>query len=437
VSRTALFAVVASCLTAPALAQSTGLTVEEAVRLALARNERARQAELVTAQAEARVSRARAFFFPDLLAEGTYTRRAHETVRMVGGSDVTLQSRNAFGGTLTATLTLFDARSVPLYRQAKRLHEAARFNEAEDKRVLSFEAADAFLQTLGREQVVKAAERRLEFARATQADARARVEAGLTGSNDATRAELEVATAERALLNARGDRDASSLQLGFLLDTPVTAPLVRPEALLAQATAPVAPDRVEPLVLEAQKRRLDLKARRAEAQAARHAAHEPDLRVLPSLSALGQYRVTNEAGFSGRQSDWFVALTLSWMLYDGGERYAVGRELDAAARAAALTVSAQERGVALAVRTAAIQLGTAQASLHQARAAAESARKNAQESAVLYRQGLARALELADANASLFEAEVGLASAEYGLALAFLGLRSALGPDPFGREVTP
>ncbi|MCJ7485987.1 MAG: TolC family protein, partial [Candidatus Aminicenantes bacterium] len=52
----------------------------------------------------------------------------------------------------------------------------------------------------------------------------------------------------------------------------------------------------------------------------------------------------------------------------------------------------------------------------------------------LYRQGLASALEVADANVSLFEAEVGLVQERYGLGVAFLNLEAALGLDPFGKE---
>ncbi|TFG58253.1 MAG: TolC family protein, partial [Candidatus Aminicenantes bacterium] len=62
------------------------------------------------------------------------------------------------------------------------------------------------------------------------------------------------------------------------------------------------------------------------------------------------------------------------------------------------------------------------------------AKKNAAETAELYRQGLASALEVADANVSLFEAEVGLVQERYGLGVAFLNLEAALGLDPFGKE---
>jgi outer membrane protein TolC len=52
----------------------------------------------------------------------------------------------------------------------------------------------------------------------------------------------------------------------------------------------------------------------------------------------------------------------------------------------------------------------------------------------LYRQGLASALQVADATVRLFEAEVGFVAQRYGLGIAFLNLEAALGLDPFGKE---
>ena len=64
-----------------------------------------------------------------------------------------------------------------------------------------------------------------------------------------------------------------------------------------------------------------------------------------------------------------------------------------------------------------------------------AARKNVEETATLYRQGLATALELTDANDSRFEAEIGYSGAEYAMALAYLALRQAVGLDPIGTEL--
>ena len=61
-----------------------------------------------------------------------------------------------------------------------------------------------------------------------------------------------------------------------------------------------------------------------------------------------------------------------------------------------------------------------------------AARKNTDETNILYREGLASALELADATQRLFEAEVAEVTARYRMALAYLSLREASGVAAVG-----
>ncbi len=418
----------------PAGAQEP-LSIERAVALALERNERALTAQLQAHAADARVAKARAFFFPDLTLVGNYTRRAYQTVREVGGEQVIIQRRNVLAPRATATLTLFDPRALPLYRQARRERDAAKLNAREDQRLLGFEAADAFLRTLSAEQVHEAARRRLELAEQSLADARARFAAQLVGSNDVTRAELELATARHQATRAQGEMESAYLHLGYLLDTAVAGPLALPQDLLQIAAQP--PGGEAPLIEGALRSRLDLAAsqRRAEAQAA--AAGEPLRRLLPSLNANGQYRMTNEGGLSGRTRDWSAGMDLTWSIFDRGQLWADRRERRAQARIAGLEAQAAVRRAALEVRTGLVALASQQAAIDQAEVAAQVARENASQIAELYRQGLTSALAVADASARLFEAEVALVREQYGVALAYLDLRSARGLNPVGEESAP
>ena len=152
---------------------------------------------------------------------------------------------------------------------------------------------------------------------------------------------------------------------------------------------------------------------------------------------MAQYRVTNEQGFAGRIGDGFAGVIATWPLFDGGERYGERTERQALARAGAAEQDARVRAVALDVRRALVTLENAQATQKVAAAAAEIARRNVQETAELYRQGLVRQLEVADANLRLFEAEVALARERYALALAYLDLRAAAGEDPPGAAREP
>jgi outer membrane protein TolC len=415
-------------------AQDRPLTLDEAVRLALERNERAQAAAEDINAANARVARARSFFLPTITSTATYQRRAYEVRRLVGETEVVIQRLNGLGETLALNLTLFDARSLTGLSAVRAQRNADVAAASESRRQLAFEVSQAFLATLGTSQVQEASARRFTFAGQNLEAAKARFAAGLASVNDVTRAELEYATAEVGMTQVKGQVETSILQLGYLLDAPeaVRDRLVVPEFLIEAASAEAA--NTEALVDEALARRLDIGSLRWQASSRRALAKVPLLGWIPSLSASGQYRMTNEASFNNRTWNWNIGATLNWTLFDGLARFADAREQKALARLADLDVQAATRRVDVEVRESLVSLENQRASLKQATAAHEVAKKNAAETTELYRQGLASALEVADANVSLFEAEVALVQERYGLGVAFLNLEAALGLDPFGKE---
>jgi outer membrane protein TolC len=413
-------------------ASAEPLSLERAVALAAERNETAQAADERARAARARVAQARAFFFPELTATGRYTRRTEETTRNVGGEEVVLQRRNALSAAFNARLPVFNLRGIPLFQAARLQGEAAGLDAVEARRQVSFEAASAFLSTLAQQQVFQAAEQRLTFARKALEDAQARAKAGLASTNDVTRAELEVASAEVDLTNARNSAQTSRLELGYLLVAPVEGALAPPEALLSDAARP--PESFNPLLEGAADRRPDILASRLRVKALEANAREPLARLLPSLDAFATYQLTNEGGLNARTTNGFFGLDLTWNLFDGGERYAERRERQALARAAALEEQAGTRRVDVDIQRARVALENAQAALSQSELAVRVARRNAEEQGILYREGLSTALTVADASLQLFEAEVALAQSRYSLGVALLGLRSAVGLNPLGKE---
>ena len=415
-------------------AQDDVLTLEAAVKRALEQNEQSLAADQSYAAAGARVTRARAFFLPQITGTGVYTRRPFQVVRDFQGTQIAIQRFNALSGVLALNLTLFDAVSIPNYRSARSERAAQMYASAEEKRQLAFEVGNAYLATLGVDQVLVASEHRYEYAKQSLDAARARYKAGLVGVNDVTRAELEFATAEMGVTQVKGQVQTTYLQLGYLLDDAdiLRRRLEAPEFLL-QAAEEVALA-VDRSIEEAQDRRLDLNSLRWRASSQHALVLSPTLKWFPALSLTGQYRYTNEAGLTGRNTNWNVGATLTWALFDGFARNGEYGERKALARLADLNVQASMRQVELQVREGLVSLENQRAALKQAVVAHGAAVRNATEVAELYRQGLASALEAADANVRMFEAEVTLVRERYGLAIAYLNFEAALGLDPFGKE---
>lgn len=401
-------------------AQEAPLTIERAVELAVERNERAAIADTTVEAAEARVQRARTAFFPRIDVSGNLRNDYDD------GTDRTLSTA------ATLTQPIFDARAFPLYRMQRFERDATRLTADESKRLLAFDAAAVFLATLSAEQVLSAAEHRRDFAQTNLDDVRARFEAGLVSSNDVTRAELELATAVRGVAQALGDLQEAHVELETLLKTDVDGPLATPVEVIEGATEARELDAAR--VVSAQEQRRDVGAQRARVEAARAFADEPSARFIPSVGLTAQTRNINDGPISERTNDGFVGLNFAWPVFDAGLRGADRAERTANLRAAELTLEFELREVERELRSAAVQLTTEQAASREAMAALRAARKNADETNALYREGLASALELADATQRLFEAEVAEVTARYRMALAYLALREASGLMPIPAE---
>jgi outer membrane protein TolC len=415
-------------------AQDNILSLEAAIDRALLRNEQSLAADESYAASGARVTQARSYFLPQITGTGVYTRRPFQVVRDFQGTQIAVQRFNALSGVLALNMTLFDPYNIPNYRSARSAQTAQMYASAEAKRQLAFEVGNAYLMTLGVDQVLVASEHRYEYAKQSLDAAKARYKAGLVGVNDVTRAELEFATAEMGVTQVKGQVQTTYLQLGYLLDDPdiLKRKLEVPDFLLKAAEE--SGFSVDQSIAEAQTRRLDLNSLRWTASAQQALTLTPTLRWFPSLALTGQYRYTNESGLTGRSTNWNVGATLTWSLFDGFGRNGQHGEYKALAKLADLNVKASMRQVELQVREGLVSLENQRAALKQAVVAHEAAVRNATEVAELYRQGLASALEAADANVNMFEAEVTLVRERYGLAIAYLNFEAALGLDPFGKE---
>lgn len=415
---------VESAMPPPTPPTASPLTLVEALTLAARNNE-------LSGIATARVERARALrrqaystLLPDLFFDGTYTRRSREVTRTVDEEEIVVQAIDAFSGVATVEADILDVRAFPVARSATRSLEAQQNASSEMRRGLAFDVAASFFAVLSAERLRDAASRRIEVAAATVSDARIRLEAGLASSNDLTRADLELATAQLALTQAQNAVVSSRLSLGYLVGVEIDRPLVEPPAEPAEGASS------EELQRIAQEGRADLRELTLRAESLRLLSLEPSLRAIPAVTLRGTYRGTNEAGLSGRERDWNVAALLTWEIFDGGTRYAEAAARRAEHREAQLNAEALRRRIGLEIRTARTDFETARAAVEQAEVRVRVAEQNAREVRIRYSEGLATALEQADAAVSAFEAAADLARQRFALGIAQLSLSRALGRWP-------
>jgi outer membrane protein len=392
------------------------LTLDQAIQLALSRNERAQITDLEIVEADAAVERAHVAFLPALNATGADTYRPRDS------------PKNLATGQLQLTQPLIAMSAFPLLEQAKHNLSAQKSQTIEDKRQLSFDVAKAYFAVLLAQEVVTAAQKKLDTATADVADTEAQFKAQLVSSNDVTRAKISLSSSVRELAQDRSQLDTSYIELGFVINAPAPKQLTPPTTLLDAGK--VVPPAAETLVAQSLAARPDLVAKKDSALAAHDFAKEPRYRYFPTLALVGQLSYTSNAPTNGHDVDGTVGLAAQWNIYDGGARSADSRSRDAAAEIADLNTKALIRTIDLDVRTAVTQLTAAQQALAAAQDASIEAGKSADETAILYHQGLAKAIELVDANEERFAADVSFAEAAYAVANAYLALRQAMGQGP-------
>jgi outer membrane protein TolC len=418
-----------------ALLQSTtawadGLRIEDAVRLALQNNERARKAPLRVEIAEGQLDRARDAFFPTIIGSGVTVYRPDPPAR----SPSTTTS-----GTVTLNQPLLNPSAFAQFAQQKHTRESEKWGSVQDRRQLAFDTAKAFIQALALEGVLISAQRKADTAKLNLEAARARADAGLTSVNDVTKTELQLATSLGQLATAEGNVAKTYINLSFLVGQKVAPPLVPPDNTTRAAQryeesqrnqVKSALDRRAEALKAAQNRRPDLRSLHERTEALRSSANEPLYRLIPSLSAAGQLRFVPDPLPSEKPIDEQVSVNLTWPIFDAGFRYADRRQRLAQLESSELDEKLLQRSVQADLEIALASLRAARTNFKAANDAVAAAQKNTDETLILYKQGLAKAIEVNDANDRQFETEVTRESAKLTMEQAYLDLRNALGFGP-------
>jgi multidrug efflux system outer membrane protein len=401
-------------------ARAEPLALEDAVSMALQTHESPAIALAEAEQARAQLRAAWSRVLPTVALSGTYRRRAFGVEANLNGTTATIQAKDALSAEASLETTLFDAAAIPEIQAAGLRARAQALSAEAVARRLAFETAEAFYAALAADRTVAAATRRRALAEAAADDAQARFTAGLVGTGEVNRTELDKAEAAQVEAEAIRAARLARLALGFLVGSTPTGPLVAPAVPSGAAEA----------------ERPDLAAARLLLAAAERATWSPWLSMIPSLALDGSLRATNETGFQNRVFNWDVALTLTWVLFDGGARYAQVDLRNAQAEAARLASQALSRQAALEVERAAAELSASLTILEQAQRRARLAEDNRLEVEARFRQGLASALEETDAATAAFAASVALEQARFESAQAALAVAEAGGGWPTAARPT-
>lgn len=430
------------------LDEKAALTLEEAVALALERNQQVLIARAESEILQGRYREVRAQALPSLTINSSALRwRDPSFLNSSSFDKIPAEFRNALQVT---PANLFDYNvsvSQPLYTSGK-VGTALKLASLESEGVGVDRARveqDIRLRVIRAFYNLILAERLLEVSRAAVEQrqmhlemARTRYTAGVATEVDVLRSQVSVANAQPELIRAENSVRHARSVLNNLLVRPVDYPTV---ALGELTFVPRPKEDAQQIVRQAVGHRPELQRLRInelEAESQKKLANaESRLRV----DFNGQY------GFSAREpsnlwnhnfSRWMFTLSVALPIFDGGRRSGLFQQAVAQRKVTGLARSEQENAVRLEVQTALDELERAEKTVEAARLNVSEAERVLTMTQDNYRYGAATTLDVTDAQAALTAARWNLLQGLHDHMLARAQLRWVMGVDPLEKaEPTP
>ncbi|MHB0948987.1 MAG: efflux transporter outer membrane subunit [Gemmatimonadaceae bacterium] len=360
---------------------------------------------------------------PTLGAGGSATRSRGQ---LEAGRDPTTVDRYAVGVAVPAFELDFWGRVRNLSEAARSRYLATVQARRAFRLSLIRQVAATYLASREGAERVRLAEQTVESRREGLHIARARAEAGITSELDYRQTESLLTQAEVELAALKLQRARAENALAALVGTTV-APLPIARPLTAQVTARALATGLPSELLDA---RPDIVAAEEELRAARANIGVARAAFFPSIALTGTDGFASNALdglFGGNGNRWSFGPSLNLPLFDGGRRRG---QLAAATARERVAVANYERAVQQAFREVADALAGRRYLAEQVAAqerATESQRQIAGLARARYEEGVARYLEVLDAERNLFAAEQALLQLQRRDAENLVALYVALG----------
>jgi outer membrane protein len=394
------------------------LTLEGCMRVALARNpDLVSSAQAVTG-AEAGLVRARSPYYPQVslgLTEG------------LSGDGVGLEADGNTERTervdVTVRQTVWQRGLKESVEESAARVESAEFSYAAAVQSLLEQVAGDFYGALAAGRLLGVAEAGVDSARRHVEEVQARIEAGAAPEVDEFTAQDDLARADLALIDARGNVRVAHARLKTTMGVSAEATL---ELRQPPAPGPEELPALEEALAIARENRPDILSAAAAVEAGRRGLEQAEIRRGPVADISGRY----DWGYwdwTRRDSSWDVALSLSWPLLDGKATEAEVTSARAAlVRSEAQLESTRNRaGLEVETALADVERSWERVGATATSVAAAQARLRAAEGK--YQQGVGILLEVTDARAALTDALASQVRAEYDYRAALVGLERATG----------
>jgi outer membrane protein TolC len=320
---------------AQAQQESSPLTLQEAVKIALEKNPARKAALADTRTASAQIKTAQSYLLPQVSFSETAT-RGDDPVYVFGSrlrqqrfteGDFALNALNRplpignFATRLEAKWNMFNSfASWHGLSQARFMDEAAAHQLDRTEQEIVFRVIASYHQALLSAKQIDVAEQSVKTAQAIVDRSQSRVESGLVVESDLLTAKVRLASRQEESIRARNDHDLALAQLNSALGVPMESTFDLTEALAERALpSPVLQD----LDAQALANRPDLKRIAAEQAAQKQGVAMAKAAFGPQVNAFAGWELDNPTLLAGGGgNNWVGGIELKLDLFNGGSRRA-------------------------------------------------------------------------------------------------------------------
>jgi len=403
--------------------KASGLTLQEAYRLALENYETVKIAQESVIQAEMEKKRALSGLLPMINTELDYTRRPDSIESPSSGTVIRPQRDEKFQLTLDQPLYT-GGRATSAFKIADLGIRGSRALLGSTNDDLLFQVASSFYNALKTKKNVEIEETEVKRLEEHRRDSEARYRVGAVTRDVLLRSEAELSGAKARLIRARNDLQVAKDQLALLTKLSGDFDLDEPPA-------PFLPTQSDQEQLDtALKVRFDLIKKRLDQETALEGVRFAKGNFLPFLTFEAQYIQDDQFPTSSIftvNHDKLAMLKLTFPLFEGGLRVAELRQAQSKARQATLDHALSREQVRLEIRQANLNLQALNSVLENLKDQLAFAKENYTMVSKQFQFGLATNIDVLDANNTLLDSERQLFNTTYDRDLAVLQLQKAMG----------
>lgn len=421
-------------------AETSSLTLQQAVKIALEKNPLRKVALADTRVASADIWEARSVLMPRLTLSETAT-RGDDPVYVFGSrlreqrftsADFALNALNTpspignFSTRFGGSWTLFDSfASWHGINRAKQMNEAAGHQLARTEQEIVFRVVDCYYGVLLATKQLEVAEQAMKTAQSIINRSQARFDSGLAVESDLLTAKVRMATRQQERIRARNNLDLSQAQLSTAMGVPVDS-LLQPMEALAEHTFPV------PVLAEVEKQALatrpDFKRIQSEEAAQQQSVAIAKSSFGPRVNTFASWEMDNPTFVAGGGgNNWLGGIEVQFDIFQGGAKRAELSRARALQERVTATRQVASDEVRIEVRRAYYNLDSARQEVEVARASIAQAQDSLRINRDRYDGGLTTITDMLGAEEATRRSQTDYWEAVYRLHTGYASLELASG----------